>query len=121
MSGVQLLEIGGTEQEVFTRWDISGHQVSRHLLDKALTGTEGVVLDHLPFPPGSPVEVLPGNALVIPRGNWHQISNVGTVDSPVLHFLAGVGSVDDIGYGAYEGQVEATGSLRNWQGSSACG
>src|ERR1700690_2301725 len=98
MSQVRLLYIGEIEQEVFTRWDISGHQVNRHLLSKALTGTEGVVLDHLPFPPGfvhhmhrhpyadmvviplsgavqfrggsgSLLEVSPGQVLVIPRGN----------------------------------------------------
>jgi hypothetical protein len=38
MSVVQLLDIGETEQEVFTRWDITGHQVNGHLLSKALTG-----------------------------------------------------------------------------------
>ena len=150
MSEVQLLDIGEIEQEVFTRWDITGHQVSRHLLSKALTGIDDVVLDHLTFPPGfihhmhrhpyadmfviplsgvvqfrgasgSPVEVAPGHVLVIPRGNWHEISNVGTVDSQVLHFVAGVGSVDDIGYEAYPGHGEATGSLGKKQGSSACG
>jgi quercetin dioxygenase-like cupin family protein len=149
MSKVQLLDIGETEQEVFTRWDITGHQVNRHLLSKALTGTDDVVLDHLTFPPGfihhmhrhphadmviipvsgvvqflgapgSPVEVSPGHVLVIPRGNWHEISNVGTVDSQVLHFFAGVGSVDDIGYEAYRGQGEAIGSVGR-HGSSACG
>jgi hypothetical protein len=45
MSEVQLLDIGETAQEVFTRWDITGHQVNRHLLSKALTGTDDVVLD----------------------------------------------------------------------------
>jgi hypothetical protein len=53
MSEVQLLDIGEIEQEVFTRWDITGHQVNRHLLGKALTGTDDVVLDHLTFPPVS--------------------------------------------------------------------
>ncbi|MGH7292856.1 MAG: hypothetical protein ACREJT_16675 [Myxococcota bacterium] len=48
--------------------------------------------------PGSSVEVSRAHVLVIPCGNWHQISNEGTVDSQVLHFFAGVGSVDDIGY-----------------------
>jgi quercetin dioxygenase-like cupin family protein len=149
MSVVQLLDIGETEQEVFTRWDITGHQVNRHLLSKALTGTDDVVLDHLTFPPGfihhmhrhphadmvivpvsgvvqflgapgSPVEVSPGHVLVIPRGNWHEIRNVGTVNSQVLHFFAGVGSVDDIGYDAYPGQGDAVGSVGR-QGSSACG
>jgi quercetin dioxygenase-like cupin family protein len=150
MSEVQLLDIGEIEQEVFTRWDITGHQINRHLLSNALTGTDGVVLDHLTFPPGfihhmhrhphadmaviplsgevqflgalgSPVEVSPGHVLVIPRGNWHEFSNVGAVDCQVLHLFAGVGSVDDIGYEAYPGQGEAPGSLGNNQGNSACG
>jgi quercetin dioxygenase-like cupin family protein len=150
MSEVQLLDIDEIDQEIFSRRDITGHQVSRHLLSKALTGTEDVVLDHATFPPcfihhmhrhphadmvviplsgvvqflgapGSPVEVLPGQVLVIPRGNWHQISNVSSVDSQVLHFFAGVGSIDDIGYEGYEGyegQGELAASLGNRQGSS---
>jgi quercetin dioxygenase-like cupin family protein len=150
MSEVQLLDIGEIEEETFTRWDITGHQVNRHLLSNALTGTEDVVLDHLTFPPGfihhmhrhphadmvvipvsgvvqflgapgSPVEVSPGQVLVIPRGNWHQISNVSSVQSQILHFFAGVGSLDDIGYEAYPSQDEATASLGNRQGSSSCG
>jgi quercetin dioxygenase-like cupin family protein len=150
MSEVQLLDIGEIEQEVFTRWDITGHQVNRHLLSEALTGTDDVVLDHLTFPPGfihhmhrhphadmvvipvsglvqflgapgSPVDVSPGQVLVIPRGNWHQISNVSGVESQILHLFAGVGSIDDIGYEAYPGRGEATGSLGNRQRSSACG
>jgi hypothetical protein len=55
MSKVKLLdieEIEEIEQEVFNRWDITGHQVNRHLLSKALTGTDGVVLDQMTFPPG---------------------------------------------------------------------
>jgi quercetin dioxygenase-like cupin family protein len=149
MSEVQLLDIGEIEQEVFTRWDITGHQISRHLLSEALTGTDGVVLDHATFPPGfihhmhrhphadmvviplsgvvqflgapgSPVEVLPG-VLVIPRGNWHQLSNVSTVDSQVLHFFAGVGSIDDIGYEGYDGHGEVAGSLGHRLERSACG
>jgi hypothetical protein len=70
--------------------------------------------------PGSPGDVSPGHVLVIPRGNWHEIRNVGTVDSEVLHIFAGVGSVDDIGYEAYPGQVVAIGSVGR-QGSSAWG
>jgi quercetin dioxygenase-like cupin family protein len=114
------------EQEVFTRWDITGHQVNRHLLSKTLTGTEGVVLDQITFPPGfvhhmhrhpyadmviiplngvvqfrgepgSPTEVSPGRVRLIPRGNWHEISNVSAVDSQVLHFFTGIDAVDDIG------------------------
>jgi len=49
---VRLLDIAAIEQQVFTRWDITGHQVNRHLLSKELTGTPDVVLDHLTFPPG---------------------------------------------------------------------
>jgi quercetin dioxygenase-like cupin family protein len=148
MSEVQLLGIEEIEQEVFTRWDITGHQVNRHLLSKALTGTEGVVLDQITFPPGfvhhmhrhpyadmviiplngvvqfrgvpgSPIEVSPGNVLVIPRGNWHEVSNVGTVDSQVLHFFTGVGAVNDIGYEAYKNQDQAAPSLGRKQGNSA--
>jgi quercetin dioxygenase-like cupin family protein len=147
MSEVRLLDIDEIEREVFTRWDITGHQVNRHLVSKALTGTEGVVLDHLTFPPGfvhhmhrhpyadmviiplsgavqflgvpgSPIEVAPGQLLVIPRGNWHEINNVSAVDSQVLHFFTGVGSIDDIGYEPYEGHGEANPSLGHKQGSS---
>jgi quercetin dioxygenase-like cupin family protein len=149
MSEVQLLDIGETEQEVFTRWDITGHQVNRRLLSKALTGTDDVVLDHLTFPPGfihhmhlhphadmivipvsgsvqflgapgGPVEVSPGQVLVIPRGNWHQLSNVSGVESQILHMFSGVGSLADIGYEAYPGQGEAIPSFGRRQGSSSC-
>jgi quercetin dioxygenase-like cupin family protein len=148
MSEVKLLDIEKIEQEVFTRWDITGHQVNRHLVSKALTGTEGVVLDHLTFPPGfvhhmhrhpyadmviiplsgvvqfgagsgSLIAVSPGQLLVIPRGNWHEISNVSAVDSQVLHFFSGVGSIDDIGYEPYKGHGEANQSLGHKQGNSA--
>jgi quercetin dioxygenase-like cupin family protein len=139
MSEVRLLDIGEMAQEVFTRWDITGHQVNRHLLSKALTGTDGVVLDQITFPPGfvhhmhrhpyadmviiplsgvvqflggsgSPLEVSPGNVLVIPRGHWHEISNVSSVDCQVLHLFAGVGSIDDIGYQPYRTKDEAAAS-----------
>ena len=144
MSEVKLLDIEEIEREVFTRWDITGHQFNRHLLSKALTGTEGVVLDQMTFPPGfvhhmhrhpyadmviiplsgvvqfrgepgSPIEISPGHVLVIPRGNWHEISNVGSTGSQVLHFFTGVGAVDDIGYEAYEKQGQAAPSLGGGQ------
>jgi hypothetical protein len=35
MSKVKLLDIEEIGHEVFTRWDITGHQVNRHLLSKA--------------------------------------------------------------------------------------
>jgi quercetin dioxygenase-like cupin family protein len=53
--------------------------------------------------PGVPKEVSPGQVLVIPRGNWHEISNVGDVDSQVLHLFSGVGALEDIGYEPYHG------------------
>jgi quercetin dioxygenase-like cupin family protein len=150
MSEVRLLDIGKIEPQVMTRWDITGHQVNRHLLSKALTGTDDVVVDHITCPPGfvhhmhrhpyadmviiplsgalqflgasgPPVEVLPGHLLIILRGNWHEVSNVSTADSQALHFFAGVGSVDDIGYEACKEQGEATPSLGRRQGSSPCG
>ena len=146
---VRLLDIAAIEQQVFTRWDITGHQVNRHLLSMELTGTPDVVVDHLTFPPGfvhhmhrhpyadmviipvsgsvqflgapgDPVEVSPGHVLVVPRGNWHEISNVGAVDSQVLHLFSGVGSVDDIGYEAYGGRPGASVSPQHKKGSSAC-
>jgi quercetin dioxygenase-like cupin family protein len=69
--------------------------------------------------PGSAIEVSPGQLLVIPRGNWHEVSNVSAVDSQVLHFFTGVGSIDDIGYEAYDKQGQAAPSLGHKQGSSA--
>jgi quercetin dioxygenase-like cupin family protein len=145
---VRLVDIAQIEQLVFTRWDITGHQVTRHLLSKELTGTADLVADYLTFPPGfihhmhrhphadivmipfsgsfqfqgesgDPLEVSPGQVLVIPRGNWHEARNVGTVDSQVLHLFSGAGSAEDIGYEAYDGRV--SGSLRHKKGSSACG
>jgi quercetin dioxygenase-like cupin family protein len=145
---VRLLDIAEIEQHVFARWDITGHQVNRHLLSQELTGTPELVLDHITFPAGfihhmhrhpradiivipcsgsvqfvadsgEPVEVSPGHVLVIPRGNWHEVRNVGTVECQVLHFYSGVGSVDDIGYEAYDQQCGAAGSLRHTKGDNA--
>ena len=146
---VRLLNIAEIDQQVFTRWDITGYQVTRNLLSNELTGTPEIVGDHLTFPPGfvhhmhrhphadmvviplsgsvqllgesgDPVEVSPGHVLVIPRDNWHEVRNVGTVDCQVLHFYSGVGSVDDIGYEAYDKQCGAAGSLQHTKGTGAC-
>ena len=51
MPEVKLRDIGEIEQEECTRWDITGHQVNRHLLSEAFVGTDDPVLDHLTFPP----------------------------------------------------------------------
>ena len=138
MPHVKLLEIDDAEAEEFTRWDITGHQLNRHLLSKALTGTGHIVLDHMTFPPGfihhmhrhpyadmviiplsgvlqfldapgSPVDVSPGQVLVIPRGNWHEIRNVSAADSRSLHFFSGVGAIEDIGYEPFNTQPPAAG------------
>jgi quercetin dioxygenase-like cupin family protein len=146
---VRLLDIAEIDQQVFTRSDISGHQVTRHLLSKELTATPDLVADYLTFAPGfahhmhrhpyadivmipftgsfqflgesgGPVEVSPGQILVIPRGKWHEARNVGTVDSEVLHLFSGVGFAEDIGYETYDGQTGASGTLRHTKGSSGC-
>ena len=124
---VRLLDIAAVEQEVFTRWDITGHQVNRHLLSMELTGTPDVVVDHLTFPPGfvhhmhrhpyadmilvplsgtlqfvgdfaRTLEIRSGQVLVVPRDNWHEFRNVSGEPSQVLHFFSGVGAIEDIGY-----------------------
>ena len=130
MSNVAVVKFDEVDEEVMTRWDITGHQRNRHLLSWSLTGTPDVVGDFITFPPGfvhhmhshphadlilvplngsvqflgvpgPAVEVRAGQMLVIPRENWHEVSNTGTSDCQVLHFFTGVGSIDDIGYEAY--------------------
>jgi hypothetical protein len=49
---VQLLTFDDVAKEVFTRWDITEHQVNQHLLNESLTGTPEIVADLLTFPPG---------------------------------------------------------------------
>jgi quercetin dioxygenase-like cupin family protein len=94
------------------------HHMHRHpYADMVIIPLSGVV--QFLGVPGSPIEVAPGHVLVVPRGNWHEISNVGNVDSQVLHFFTGVGAVDDIGYEAYEKQGQAAPSPGHKQGSSA--
>lgn len=131
MSNVAVLRFDEVTEEVMTRWDITGHQRNRHLLSRPLTGTPDVVGDFITFPPGfihhmhlhphadlvliplsgsvqflgvpgPAVEVGPGQLLLIPRSNWHEVSNIGTSDCQVLHFFTGVGHIDDIGYEAYD-------------------
>ena len=101
MADVQLLTFDDVPEEVFTRWDITEHQVNQHLLNESMTGTPEIVADVLTFPPGfihhmhrhphadmivvplsgnlrflgdiGRVEELePGQLLVIPRDNWHR-------------------------------------------------
>jgi hypothetical protein len=111
MAEVQLLDIGEIEQEVFTRWDITGHQVTRHLLSRALTGPmvwSGTTRCSRPVSSTTctgtrtltcrePRRRITRTCPCHPAGELHQISNVSSGDSQVLHFFAGVGSVEEIG------------------------
>jgi quercetin dioxygenase-like cupin family protein len=137
MSDVQLLTFGDVPKEVFTRWDITEHQVNQHLLNESLTGTPEIVADVLTFPPGfihhmhrhphadmivvpltgnllflgdmdRTEELEPGRLLVIPRDNWHEFRNVSGASSTVLHIFSGVGAVEDIGYEPHPNQFSIT-------------
>ncbi|OBI50567.1 hypothetical protein A5707_15235 [Mycobacterium kyorinense] len=136
MADVRLLTFDEVPEELFTRWDITGYQLNRHLLSRSLTGTPDVVVDIFTFPPGfihhmhrhphADMVMVPltgtvqfvgeadhamqfkaGQLLVIPRGNWHEFRNVSDAPAQVLHFFAGVGAVEEIGYEAYPGHLSA--------------
>ena len=129
MAEVRIFDVASMPGEEFRRWDIDGHQISKHLTSAALTGTPDVVADVFTFPPGfvhhmhrhphadqfifvlsgsvrffgaahDGVDIYEGQLLLIPRGNWHEVRNVTDQDCTVFHFFAGVGSVSDIGYEA---------------------
>jgi quercetin dioxygenase-like cupin family protein len=134
---VQLLTFKDVPTEVFTRWDITEHQVNQHLLDKSVTGTPQLVADLFTFPPGfihhmhrhpyadmilvplsgtltfvgeadRTMDIEPGQVLVVPRDNWHEFRNVTDQPSQVLHFFSGVGAIDDIGYEPHPNQFSIT-------------
>ena len=134
---VQLLTVEDVPKEVFTRWDITEHQVNQHLLNNSLTGTPEIVADVLTFPPGfihhmhrhahadmivvpltgnlqflgdldRTEDLKPGQVLVIPRDNWHEFRNVSDAPSEVLHIFSGVGAVEDIGYEPHPNQFSVT-------------
>jgi quercetin dioxygenase-like cupin family protein len=137
MGDVQLLTFDDIPEEVFTRWDITGHQVNQHLLSGSLTGTPEIVADLFTFPPGfihhmhrhpyadmilvplsgtlqfvgefaRMLEIRSGQVFVVPRGAWHEFRNVSDKPSRVLHFFSGVGAIEDIGYQAHPDQFSAT-------------
>jgi quercetin dioxygenase-like cupin family protein len=130
MASVQLLTFDDIPEGVLTRWDITEYQVNRHLLSESLTGTPAIVSDLMTFPPGfihhmhrhpyadmivfplvgsvqfvgefdRTMDVGPGQSLVVPRHNWHELRNVSGAPCQVLHFFSGVGAVEDIGYEAH--------------------
>ena len=134
---VQLLTFDDIPKEVFTRWDITEHQLNQHLLDASRTGTPEIVADVLTFPPGfihhmhryphadmivvplagtlqflgdfdRTEELKPGQALVVPRDNWHEFRNVSQTPCEVLHIFSGVGAVEDIGYEPHPNQFSIT-------------
>jgi quercetin dioxygenase-like cupin family protein len=134
---VQLLTFKDVPTEVFTRRDITEHQVNQHLLDKSVTGTPQLVADLFTFPPGfihhmhrhpyadmilvplsgtltfvgeadRTMDIEPGQVLVVPRDNWHEFRNVTDQPSQVLHFFSGVGAIDDIGYEPHPNQFSIT-------------
>ncbi len=134
---VQVLTFDDVPKEIFTRWDITEHQINQHLLNESMTGTPEIVADVLTFPPGfihhmhrhphadmivvplagdlrflgdeSHVEDLePGQLLVIPRDNWHEFRNVSGAPSTVLHIFSGVGAVENVGYEPHPNQFSIT-------------
>jgi quercetin dioxygenase-like cupin family protein len=134
---VQLLTFKDVPTQVFTRWDITAHQVNQHLLDKSVTGTPQLVADLFTFPPGfihhmhrhpyadmilvplsgtltfvgeadRTMDIEPGQVLVVPRDNWHEFRNLTDQPSQVLHFFSGVGAIDDIGYEPHPNQFSIT-------------
>jgi quercetin dioxygenase-like cupin family protein len=137
-AAVQLRRFEDVPKEIFTRWDITEHQVNQHLIDESLTGTPEIVADLLTFPPGfvhhmhrhphadmivvpltgnllfrgdlgRTEELEPGHVLVVPRGNWHEFRNVSDMPTEVLHIFSGVGAVDDVGYEPHPNQFSIIG------------
>jgi quercetin dioxygenase-like cupin family protein len=127
MAKVELLTFDDIPKEIFTRWDITGHQVNQHLINGALTGTPELVADLFTFPSGfihhmhrhpcadmilvplsgtlqfvgdfaRTLEIRSGQVLVVPRDNWHEFRNVSGEPSQVLHFFSSVGAIENIGY-----------------------
>jgi hypothetical protein len=52
MAEVKLLDFEMVNEDTFTRWDITGHQLNRPLLSKDLTGTPEAIVDFITIPPG---------------------------------------------------------------------
>ncbi|MFD2414923.1 cupin domain-containing protein [Amycolatopsis pigmentata] len=127
MSRPTILSFDQIKDELFTQWDITGHQLNRHLLSMSLTGTPDVVADLITFPPGFVhhmhrhphadqfvlplkgsvrfagvpgrfVDLAPGQLLVVPRNSWHEVRNTSDEDCQVFHFFTGVGAIEDIGF-----------------------
>jgi hypothetical protein len=92
MAVVKLLEFEAVNEDTFTRWDITGHQLNRPLVSKDLTGTpEAIVTSSRPRRGSSTI-----CTVTLPDGNWHEVRNVSDEACQVLHFFSGVGSLQDL-------------------------
>jgi len=119
--------------ERFERFDIVGHQINRHLVSNALTGTSGIIIDHITFPPGfihrmhrhphadqfmipmvgqlrvesagaEPLDVQPGQIMVLARNTWHEVINLGSQDCVCIHIFSGVETIGEIGFEPFDGR-----------------
>ena len=120
--------------ERFERFDIVGHQVNRHLVSNALSGTSGIIIDHITFPPGfihkmhrhphadqfmiplvgqlriesaglEPLDVKEGQIMVLPRNTWHEVLNLGSIDCACIHIFSGVQTIGEIGFEPFDGRM----------------
>ena len=118
--------------ERFERFDIVGHQLNRHLVAQALTGTSGIIIDHITFPPGfvhkmhrhphadqfmvplsgrllvesvglESTELGVGQIIVLPKNTWHEVKNTGETDCVCIHVFSNVDAIGEIGFEPYEG------------------
>ena len=118
--------------ERFERFDIVGHQLNRHLVSQALTGTPGIIIDHITFPPGfvhkmhrhphanqymvplsgkllvesvglAPTELGVGQIIVLQKNTWHEVKNLGSSDCMCIHIFSDVDTIGEIGFEPYEG------------------
>jgi quercetin dioxygenase-like cupin family protein len=105
-----LLTFDDVPKEVFTRWDITEHQVNQHLLNESLTGTPEIVADLLTFPPGFVHHMHRhphADMIVVPlTGNLKFLGDLDRTE--VLHIFSGVGAVEDIGYEPHPNQFSIT-------------
>ena len=130
---MKIIDFDDVPAERFQRFDIVSHQINRHLVSDALTGTSGLIIDHITFPPGfihrmhrhphadqfmiplvgqlrvesagaEPQDIQVGEILILPRNTWHEVSNLALVDCVCVHIFSGVNTIGEIGSEPYEGR-----------------
>ena len=128
---MRCLDFDEVPVERFERFDIVGHQLNRHLVAQALTGTSGIIIDHITFPPGfihrmhrhphadqymvpisgdllvesvgaKPAELRVGQIIVLPKNTWHEVKNLGASDCVCIHIFSNVDAIGEIGFEPYE-------------------